>query len=249
MEGRFRDLPPNVLLRLKPDEVFGELSPEDITALIKATNSIWLYPGEYRPEMPHAMLTSGLCSDGFVNVRELVSRPNLCDLVARELKRQLCEYYDGPVDCVIGSDTASLNLAYAVGRLFPDARVYPMHKVTTEAEGVKTETQVYTGPQLPAGSKVLRVEELVTTAKTFRLVTAGFAEANPGVEFIPFLPTIVDRRSSPSDAEIDGVGVLALVRYEINNWKPIACPLCGVGSQAIRPNTPGGWAALTKPKA
>jgi len=230
------------LIKLQVGSFSGPLSPDDVTAIIQATNSLWLYPGEFRAEVPHAKLTAGDCSTGFVNLRIVMSMTNLCDVLAAQLVALLRSCYKGSVDCVIGSDTASLNLAYAVGRLF-GARVYPMHKVTVKECGEEVEKQKYTGPKMPAGTKVLRVEELMTTAKTFRLVTAGFQEANPETEFIPFLPLVVDRRTV-REAAVDGVQILPMVRYEIKSWKD-DCPLCALGSKAIRPHTPKGWAELT----
>ena len=171
------------LLKLQVGSFSGPLSPDDVTAIIQATNSLWLYPGEFRAEVPHAKLTAGDCSTGFVNLRIVMSMTNLCDILAAQLVALLRSCHQGPVDCVIGSDTASLNLAYAVGRLF-GARVYPMHKVTVKECASEVEKQKYTGPKMPAGTKVLRVEELITTAKTFRLVTAGFSGAKPGARVI-----------------------------------------------------------------
>ncbi len=230
------------LLLLENRMVQGRLSAGDVTAIIKAADSLWLY----EEDGPHAKLTSGACSNGFVNLRNVICRTNLCKVFAHALARKLREYYDGKVEFVVGSDTASLNLAYALGSLF-NAQVYPMHKVTIEKDGAKIERQTYTGPKMPPGTKVLQVEELMTTAKTFRLVRDGFNEACPGVDFIPFLPLIVDRRTEEqlTDFKVDDVIILPLVQYKIKSWTK-DCPLCAIGSRAVRPNTPEGWAKLTE---
>jgi orotate phosphoribosyltransferase len=246
--GILAKLPAEKLLAMQVGSFGCLLDAEDITAIIKATDSLWIYPGEFRAEAPHAKLTAGNCSTGFVNLRVAMSMPNLCDILAAQLVMRLRHIYFGQVDFVIGSDTASLYLAYAMARLL-GARSYPMHKVSVREADKDVEKQTYTGPKVAPGSKVLRVEELMTTAKTFRLVTAGFVEANPGVDFIPFLPLIVDRRAVVDVDEVDGASVLALVRYDIKTWKPEECPLCALGSKAVRPNTPEGWAELTQATA
>jgi orotate phosphoribosyltransferase len=229
------------LLELDNLKVQGQLSPEDVTEIIKAADSLWLY----QEGGPHAKLTSGACSDGFVNLRTVICRTNLCDVFAFVLVKKLWEVYDGQVDFVVGSDTASLNLAYAVACIL-NAQTYPMHKVAIEKDGIKVEMQTYTGPKIPPGAKVLQVEELMTTAKTFRLVRDGINKACPGVDFIPFLPLIVDRRAEGEllNSTVDDVTLLSLVQYRIKAWTE-NCPLCAQGSEAIRPNTPEGWAKLT----
>ncbi len=223
------------------EEHGSQLLSDDITRIIKSVDSLWLY----QEGGPHAKLTSGACSDGFVNLRNVICHTNFCNIFAEALARKLRECYSGPVEFVVGSDTASLNLAYAFACFF-NAQTYPMHKVVIEENGQKVEKQVYTGPKMPPGTKVLQVEELMTTAKTFRLVRQGFSEACPGVDFIPFLPLIVDRRTEEEflNSTVDGVTLLSLVQYKIRTWTN-DCPLCNAGSEAVRPNTPEGWAKLT----
>jgi len=233
------------LLALQVGAISGLMDPEDVTDLIQATNSLWIYPGVFRKEVPHAKLTSEKCSTGFVNVREVIFRTNLCDLVASQMVMRLRLCYQGAVNCVIGSDTAAGNLAYAVGRLL-GACVYPMHKVKTEIDGKQAEEQTYTGPKLPAGWTVLRVEDLITTKKSVCAVKAGFSKVNPEAVFLPYVLSVVDRRDDLTDPEVDGGQLISLVQYKIQTWEPGKCPLCDLGSKAIRPNTPAGWAELTQ---
>ena len=224
------------LLGLQPSMVIGRLDEEDVAAIVKACDAFWLHPGEANFQAPHAELTAGDCSNGFINLRDVLSYTNLCELFARQLVDLLRDNYDGKINWVVGSDTAATGLSHDVARLL-DARWYPMQKNPDKSQSLN-------GIKIPDGARVLHVEELMTTAKTSNAVRQGVKANNPEARFVPFLPVIIHRPALGECEEVDGSKVLWLAHYDIQKWSPADCPLCQAGSERLRPNVPENWAKL-----
>lgn len=225
------------LLTLQPGSFSGMLDQEDVVAIISATDSFWVRPTKAPADVPHAELTSGKCSDGFVNLRIVLSYTNLCGIFARQLVLLLRQHYDGPVDWVVGSHTAATGLSHEVASLL-QARWYPMQK--TEAG------QELSGVQIPADSNVLRVEELITTFKTTQSVSRAVLNNQRAVNLIPFVPVIVHRPEGGECEEVDGAMVIYLAHFDINVWQPADCPLCALGSKPLRANVAENWQMLVE---
>lgn len=225
------------LIRLNPEVVASRLlDKEELEAAMEAFNCFWLHYYQPHETAPHAELTSGKCSNGFINLRPMLCRMNWCQILAGQLIQLLAEHCAGRVDWVIGSDSAALDLAHEVARQL-SACHYPMQKGPDK-------TQLWENMQVPADSRVLQVEELMTTAGTAKAVRQGFCQGNKAkVEFIPLLPVVVDRRAPGDNGEINCSRVIYLVRYEISVWEPKDCPLCQAGSRRLRPAA--NWSELT----
>ena len=222
------------LLGLEPSMVSGRaLDREELEAIMKACDCFWMHNGD--PAAPHAELTSGKCSNGFINLRLVLCRPNLCAIMADQIRLSLSTQYSGPVDWVLGSATASTNLAYEVARQL-GARNWPLQK------GEK-KTQVLESMTIEDGATILHVEELMTTAGTSRAVRDGVRKANPKGKFVPFLPVIAHRPEPGEGTGVDNSKVIHLIHYDIWVADPPACPLCKQGSKPLRPAK--NWAELT----
>jgi len=226
------------LLGLVPGSFTGRLDQEDVKAIIMACDSFWVRPKNAVPDVPHAELTAGDCSDGFVNLRIVLSYLNLCGLFARQLVDLLREHYQGKVDWVVGSHTAATGLSYAVADVL-GARWYTMSKNPDGSQSIG-------GVSIPAGAKVLGAEELMTTSKTTIAVRNGVRANSPDAELIPFVPVIVHRPAPGECGEVDGAKVLYLAHYDVQKWKPADCPLCAGGSPRLRPNVPDNWRQLVE---
>lgn len=234
------------LLALRPEAVAGRrLSVPELEAIMKACDCHWIHNGN--PAAPHVELTSGKCSNGFVNMRLVLCRPNLCEIMAEQLRLLVSARYSGNVDWVIGSATASTNLAYEVARKF-GAMVWPLQKGEEEVrKGDKVEKkkiQVVESMTIPDGATILHPEELVTTSGTCRAVRDAIYKANPSVKFVPFLPVIVHRPEAEGECMgVDNSKIVYLVHYDIWVSDPATCPLCAQGSVCLRPAK--NWAELT----
>ncbi|MBZ9572599.1 hypothetical protein KJA17_00170, partial [Patescibacteria group bacterium] len=99
--------------------------------------------------------------------------------------------------------------------------------------------QVWTGRfDLPAGARILQVEELITTLKTTRAVKEEILKANPEVDFLgmdgkTLVATAVHRPAML--VEYPDYKVIPLMELEIHNWEPEECSLCKEGSKALEP--------------
>lgn len=232
------------LRALDPSDVQGILTSTTLRRIFEACDALWLHSGD--PKAPHAELTSGRCSDGFVDVLRVLKHVNLCRIMAHQLLSRLRDHVsayqllsrlrddDGRVDWVIGSDHAGATLSFAVASLIPDAQ----HDFTEKGPD---KTQVWKRFAIEPGEVVLQVEELVTTTGTLQAVRDGIRAGNPTpVTFAPFVLALVHR----SDVyEFEGSPIVHLAHYDIKTWAPEECPLCAAGSERLRPKQ--NWAKLT----
>lgn len=204
---------------------------EEFRHIAELCGALWLHAGD--PAAPHAELTSGKCSNGFVDVLRVLCHVNLCDILARELWRKVREVYTGPVDWVIGSDHAGAALSHSVAREF-----CAKHDFTEKGP---EKTQLWKRFVIEPDEVVLQVEELMITSGTLTAVRQGIRQGNPHpVTFAPVVGVLVHRSNV---YEIEGSPVAHFAHYDINVWNPAECPLCKAGSKRLRPKQ--NWAELT----
>ena len=98
-------------------QTHGTLTQAGVTHTLELCEALWLHSGD--PKMPHAELTSGKCSNGFVDVLRALRYTNVCDILAyhmvHALEDKIDEIENGenantmmyrPLGWVIGSDHA-----------------------------------------------------------------------------------------------------------------------------------------------
>lgn len=191
------------------------------------------------PERPHALLTSGRHSNGFINCGVVLSYANLCAIMAEELLKRFRSQEPcwQLVDWVVGSDHAAAALVAGVAQQLTLTHAIRFDFCEKGPDG----TQLWRRHQIPAQSNVLHVEELLTTAKTAEAVRRGIREGNGGpVRFAPRVAVLVNR----SDVRrVDDHSVLSVFDFKIDDWDSAECPLCAAGSEAIRPKA--NWDRLT----
>ncbi len=224
------------------------LTHEEITKILKLCDALWIHLG--KPTDPHAELTSGKHSNGFVNVLKALVYPNLRRIFAHQLVRVLDQHYlddcgdhitKGLFNWVVGSDHAGAALALAVGE-----ELDVMSTFTEKEQVAGSKRQIWNRHTIEPGQIVLQVEELVTTSLTLSAVRAGIREGTSHTDFSfgPYALTLVDRSDPKARVtEIEGTEILHLVRYEIDTWEPADCPLCKSGSLALKPKA--NWKELT----
>jgi orotate phosphoribosyltransferase len=187
-----------------------------------------------RPSRPHALLTSGLHSDGFVNctfvtqrpelVRRIVSEPDgLAASFPREVG-QASSLSDGQdarptlkADWVIGSAFGAITLADGEGMKLARFEVAP-------------------------GEKVLVVEDTLSTGGSTLKTIAALRQA--GVADSDILPCIICLVNRSGFTALSGRQIRALITTNIHTWPADSCPLCKAGSAAVRPKA--HWKELTE---
>jgi len=218
-----------------------EITEPEISHLLRLCDALWLHSGN--PSDPHAELTAGDCSNGFVDVLRALSYTNLCELFAHQLAQKIesvqgeLDYYDR-MGWGVGSDHAGAAFSYQVA-----AFLGLRHDFTEKTPKSDPQGQLWKRFIIEPDEEVLQIEELMTTAKTVLQVRGALRRDNPNpVTFAPFVSTFVHR----SDVtEIEGTPVVHLVHYDIEKWSPEDCPLCAAGSPRLRPKERNNWAKLT----
>jgi orotate phosphoribosyltransferase len=217
------------------------LTPEEITHIFQACQAHWQHSGD--PKRPHAELTSGKCSNGFVDTLRVLRYANLCLILADQIVRMIRAHHDhtlpdirnpASTDWVIGSDHAGATLSFSVA-----FHLNALHDFTEKGSDG---SQLWKRFAIDPGQRVLQVEELITTTKTLNLVRQGIRAGNQEeVEFMPYTATLVHRSPTPA---FEGGPILSLVHYDIETWEPDQCPLCQAGSKRIKPKA--NWKELTE---
>jgi len=194
------------------------------------TGAIWLHDGN--PERPHALLASGLHSDGFVNCSKITQDPALLRRILTTHDGLKSKLPSGQVDWVIGSAQGAVTFAYAL------AEVIGARAAFTEKDG---ELMSLARFEVTAGQRVLVVEDVLSTGGSTVKTIAGIEAAT--AQHAEILPLIVCMVNRSGNATLNGYEIRALLTPEIKTWKPAECPLCQLGSGAVRPKT--HWRELT----
>jgi orotate phosphoribosyltransferase len=214
------------ILRGQPWYKFANGTTEtQFREVLEACRAFWLHSGN--PKDPHAELHSGKCSDGFIDTLRALVHSNFCLGMAHMLAGKIRGSYKGPIDWVIGSDHAgavfSQNVAVALGA---------KHDFTEKGEN---KTQLWKRFWIEPGEVVLQVEELMTTAATFKEVRDGIRQGNGSdVTFAPVAGVLVHRSEV---SRIEDTEIVSFAHYDIKVWDPAECPLCKQGSKRFKPKT------------
>ena len=203
----------------------------DWKQIFQDQGAIWIHDG--KPQRPHALLTSGLHSDGFVNCTYVTQQPSLLQRIIAVPDGLAGKLPTEKVDWVIGSAFGAITIAYAVA--------FPLNAKAgfTEKDGDGMKLSRF---EIPSDARVLVVEDTISTGgstlKTIdALKKAGIAEEN----ILPYVVCLVNRSGS---SRLGGRDLRALITTDIHTWPPESCPLCKAGSSAVRPKS--HWKELTK---
>ncbi len=211
-----------------------DLTADEFGHIARLCGALWLHSGN--PRHPHAELTTGKCSNGFIDVLRILKHTNLCDIMALQLLKRIRSLYQGPIDWVIGSDHAGAALSHSVA-----IRAGALHDFTEKGPD---KTQLWKRHQIEPNQVVLQIEELMTTSATLQAVRDGIRSGNStSVSFAPIVGVLVHRSEV---TEIESQPIAWFVHYDIQTWdSPDVCPLCAQGSERIRPKQ--NWVKLTQP--
>ena len=200
----------------------------------EAVGAIWVHDGN--PKRPHAMLTSGMCSDGFVNCTLITQRPALLKRILNDADGLTPHFPDAKqgerVDWVIGSALGAVSFSYAV------AERLGAHSGYTEKDGEKMKLARF---EIMEGSWVLVVEDVISTGGSTLKTIEAIEEATGGQAHLnPYVVCLVNRSGK---THLGPHRIHALITPDIHTWKPEECPLCKKGSKAVRPKS--HWKELT----
>jgi len=209
------------------------MAEPELREMLEAAEAFWIHDGNVAH--PHAELTTGKCSDGFVDTLRALRFSNVCYIAAQALAKSIRDVYQGPIDWVIGSDHAGAVFSQNVA-IWLNAQHDFTEKGTEKAQEWKRF-------KIKEGDVALQVEELMTTSDTFLRVREGIRRGNGSpVTFAPVAGVLIHRSSVQ---QIEDTVIVPFAHYDIRVWDgPDVCPLCKAGSKRLRPKQ--NWAELTR---
>jgi len=170
----------------------------------------------------HFQLTSGLHSNRYVQCARLLSLPQEAEAVSRALADR---FSDVNVDIVLGPALGGVIVAHEVARALGTPCLF-----TERKEG---EMQLRRGFEIPKGSQVLIVEDVVTTGGSVKEVLQLVRDA--GGEIVGVGSIVQRAASSPFDVRYE-----ALLALQVTAWEPSECPLCAEGTAPVKPGSRPG---------
>jgi orotate phosphoribosyltransferase len=204
--------------------------------------ALWVHDGS--PKRPHALLTSGMHSNGFFNSSIVSEDPaliieasfDLARIVAGEINIDLLTY-------VIGPSMGAVVLAHCVASDFQRrTRELCKSSFTEKVEQPDgTTAMVLKRSTLKEGAdEVLVVEDVLTTGGSIEKTIEAVSQA--GGHVAPVVAVLVNR--SGLTHVRGGRKIVSLIDQSMPMWLASECPLCKRGSEAIRPKGTGNWAQL-----
>ena len=158
----------------------------------------------------HFLLTSGLHSPHYVEKFNVLQHPKyteqLCQAMAEKFK-------NANIETVVGPVTGGIILAHETGKALGTRAIF-----TERVDGKMTFRRGFT---LHEGERVLIVEDIVTTGGSIKEVIDVVKSYNA----IPVaVSMLVDR--SGGKADFGDVPSTALLKMNVETYKPEECPLC-----------------------
>ena len=199
--------------------------------LFQERGAVWIHDG--KPARPHALLTSGMHSDGFVNCTKITETPELLQRILSDADGLRSKLPTEKVDWVIGSAAGAVTFAYAVGLALK------VNAGFTEKDGDAMKLSRF---EVGPAERVLVVEDTISTGGSTLKTIDGIQKS--GVDDARILPYIICLVNRSGTTHLNGREIRALISPDIHIWKADECPLCRAGSQVVRPKS--HWAELTR---
>ena len=189
------------------------LSYEESLKILKETNA--LIEG-------HFILSSGLHSSKYVQCAQLMSKPSkalkICSSLAKKITNEFNE-----IDLILSPAMGGIIVGYEVGRL--------INKETIFSERVDGVFQLRRDFNIRKGSKVLIVEDVITTGKSSiecsKLVTSSSA-------LIVGYACIIDRSNGKSDIKSK---IVSQIRLNIPTYKKDELPQELISIKPVKPGS------------
>ena len=206
----------------------------DWMAEFKRVGAVWIHDGH--PERPFALLTSGRCSNGFVNCTFVTQRPGLLRRIVASPDGLAPLLPSGKVDWVIGSAFGAVTLAYVIAEKLGAKAGFTQKK----DEGM--ELARFT---VEPGERVLIVEDTISTGGSTQKTIAAIEEAAKGqAELLSVIVCLVNRSGKD---ELDGRQIRPLLKLDIQSWTLDELKKKGRDVKVVRPKD--HWQELTMPRS
>ena len=193
-------------------------TPADAEVREKIHLEILRRTGAYRAN-DHFLLPSGHHAPEFIDKALVTTEPSFTEGLGAFIAKQFAPW---PVDLVLSTGLGALILAHCVARALPGRPllVYATKGVTGPQRHVRLPDEFER--VIGRGTKVLIVEDLITTGETLKLLIDLVERKGGSVIGIACLW----QRNSKVDL---GQSVFSLVRRDFPTYDPESCPLCRRG--------------------
>ncbi len=191
----------------------------------------------YRTGGWHFKVTSGLHSSGYFNSTLITQNPARLQEVVGDLVMGLRANNDFQlfeqlgINWVVAPAMGGVLLAYELARQLS----HDKHAVLTAfAEKCMRDgrpAMEFKRHIIPKGSRVLVVEDVITTGGSVNLVFDALNDL--GIELLPMVGTIFNRSGKRAIGDSQGPSIISVADYHIPTWAPDNCPLCRKGSKVI----------------
>jgi len=165
----------------------------------------------------HYKLSSGRHSDSYIQCSQLLRDPGMAVEAGRAIASRVKD-----IDLVFCPALGAVVIGFTVAMALDTEMVF--------AERVGEEMALRRGFEIPSGSRVLLVEDVITTGGSIMELARIVEDA--GAE-VAGLSCIVDRSGG-----LDIPYVLtSLVRLDAESWSPEECPMCEAGVPVDAPGS------------
>jgi len=233
------------LLSLSPESVQHLLSAEELIWIAQQLGALWTY--DYNKAKAgkvgkHAILKSDLHSDGFFVSKILLEPDNICRIMANQMVEMMkAKFLNNKefIQLVAGIPDGAKKL----GKMFADILGVPYINME------KIDGKIKLIDKVPADKNLLLLEDFCTRGTGFKEGAVVVYESQPDARIIPVDPVILNRGGLEGfavDGKVAYVYVASIVEYLVNDWAPEECPLCKMGSVAIKPKvSEESWKDIT----
>ncbi|HDQ44276.1 MAG TPA: orotate phosphoribosyltransferase [bacterium] len=170
----------------------------------------------------HFLLTSGLHSGTYFQCAKVFQYPRHAETLCRHLADH---FRSERIDTVVSPAVGGIVAGQETARLLGVRSIF-----TERAEGKMT---LRRGFEVRPGERILVIEDVTTTGGSVKEVIAAMRDA--GAEVIA-VGAVVDR--SGGNVRFD-VPYHSLLRLEVAVYPPESCPLCALGTPAVKPGSRG----------
>ena len=158
----------------------------------------------------HFVLSSGLHSSKYIQCAKLLSHPSKAEIICRSLANKIKKNFKN-IDLILAPAMGGIIIGYEIGRL--------LKKETIFCERVKGKFILRRGFQIKKGSKVLIIEDVITTGKSSMECVKLIKKAKA---YLVGFATIIDR-STKKDLKIKKK-IVSHLKLEVPTYKSNKLP-------------------------
>lgn len=229
------------LLNIVPGDINRTLTTDEVVYIAKTLDSFWEYNYQAAKEGrtgKHALLKSGLHSDGFFVSKILLEPLNIRAIIANQLVLRFNQLEIPKPDWVVGIPEGATRLGQDVASLMN----------VKNAEMKKEDGHIVMISSIAPDETLILVEDFCTRGTGFIEAVFHIVSKQPRVKLLPYELVIINR-GNLSEISAERIGtfkIVAVATHRINDWDSSECPLCKIGSIPIKPKaTDESWRDIT----